>query len=76
MVIYDHLLQCDFPITFDDFDIRAFNSKKFKLLIKESLLIKRDMQVLNRTPKSFLLDLFDKVSIYKFCKKIRSVFNI
>ena len=42
LVIYDYLLQCDFPITFDDFDIRALNSKKFKLLIKESLLIKRD----------------------------------
>ena len=57
--ISDHLLQCDSPITFDDFDISASESNKFKLLIKESLLIKRDKPVLNRTTKSFLLDLFD-----------------
>ena len=57
--ISDHLLQCDSPITFDDFDILASNSNKFKLLIKESLLIKRDKPVLNRTTKSFPLDLFD-----------------
>ena len=35
-----------------------FDSKKYKLLIKESLLIKRDMPVLNRT-KSYPLDLFN-----------------
>ena len=57
--ISDHLLQCDSPITFDDFDILASDSNKFKLLIKESLLIKRDELVLNRTTKSFPLDLFD-----------------
>ena len=47
--ISDNLLQCDSPITFDDFDILASNSNKFKLLIKESLLIKHDKPVLNRT---------------------------
>ena len=61
----DPLLQCDSPITFDGFDILAFVSHKFKLLIKGSLII-RDKPVLNRTIKSFLLDLFDKVfTVYK-----------
>ena len=57
--ISDHLLQCDSPMTFDDFDILVSDTKKFKLLIKESLLIKRYKPVLNRTTKSFPLDLFD-----------------
>ena len=57
--ISDHLLQCGSPITFDYFDILASHSNKFKLLIKESLLIKHDKPVLNRTTKSFPLDLFD-----------------
>ena len=56
--ISDHLLQCDSPITFDDFDNLASDSNKFKLIIKESLLIKRDKPVLNRTTKSFPPDLF------------------
>ena len=56
--ISDHLLQCDFPITFDDFDILAPDSNKFKLHIKENLLIKCDKPVLNRTTKLFLLDSF------------------
>ena len=57
--ISEHLLQCDSPITFDDFDILVSDSNKFKLIIKENLLIKRDKPVLNRTTKSFPLDLFD-----------------
>ena len=57
--ISHHLLQCDSPITFDDFDILASNSKKSKLFIKESLLIKPDKPVLNKTVKPFLLDRFD-----------------
>ena len=57
--ISNHLLQCDFPTTFVDFDILAPDSNKFKLLIKESLIIKCDKAVLNRTTKSFPLDLFD-----------------
>ena len=44
---------------FDDFDILASDSNKFKLLLNESLLIKRQKPVLNRTTKPFLLDLFD-----------------
>ena len=59
LALSDHLLQCDSPITFGDFDILASDSSKFKSPIKESLLIKRDKPVLNRTTKSFPLDLFD-----------------
>ena len=51
LAISDQLLKCDSPITFDDFDILAPDSKKFKLLPKESLPIKRDQRVLNRTTK-------------------------
>ena len=57
--ISNHLLQCDTPISFGYFDILASDSIKFLLLIKESLLIKRDKPVLNRTTKSFSLDHFD-----------------
>ena len=49
--ISDNLLQCDSPITFDDFDILAPDSNKFKLFINEGLLIKRDKPVLNITTK-------------------------
>ena len=44
----------------------ASDFDKFKLLIKESLLIKRDKPVLNRTLKSFPLDLFDLVLMFTF----------
>ena len=44
--ISDLLLQCHSPITFHDFDILASDSNKFKFLIKESLLVKRDKPVL------------------------------
>ena len=57
--ISDHLLQCNCTINFDNFDILAAESNKFKLLIRESLLIKRDKPILNRTIQSFPLQLFD-----------------
>ena len=57
--ISDHLLQCNCTINFDDFSILATDCNKFKLLLRESLLIKRDKPILNRTIKSFSLELFD-----------------
>ena len=57
--ISDLMLQCDSPISFDDFDILASDSNKFKLLIRESLLIERDKPILNRTTKLFPLYRFD-----------------
>ena len=57
--VFDHLLQCDYSINFDDFEILASENNNFRLLIKESLLIMRDKPVLNRTTTSFSLKLFD-----------------
>ena len=57
--VSDHLLQCNCTINFDSFDILAAESNKSKLLLSESLLIKRDKHILNRTIKSLPLELFD-----------------
>ena len=57
--VSDHLLECNCSIDFDHFDILASDANKFRLLIKESLLIKRDQPQLNKTNKSFPLKLFD-----------------
>ena len=57
--VSDHPLQCDCAISFDDFDVLASDTNNFRLLIKESLLIKRDKPILNRTIKSFPLKFFD-----------------
>ena len=48
-VVLDHLLQCNCTIDFDHFDVLATHVSKFNLLVKESLLIKRDNPVLNIT---------------------------
>ena len=57
--VSDHLLQCNCSIDFDHFDILASDANRFRLLIKESLLIKRDQPQLNKATKSFPLKLFD-----------------
>ena len=57
--VSDHLLECNCSIDFDHFDILASDASRFKLLIKESLLIKRDHPQLNETIKSFPLKRFD-----------------
>ena len=57
--VSDHLLQCDCTIDFDNFDILTSDTNNFRFLMKESLLIKREKRVLNRTVKSFPLKLFD-----------------
>ena len=57
--VSDHLLECNCLIDFDHFDILASDANRFRLLIKESLLIKRDQPQLSKTFKSFLLKLFD-----------------
>ena len=44
----------------DNFDILAAESNKFKLLLRESLLIERDKPIFNRAIKSFPLQLFDQ----------------
>ena len=57
--IYDHLLQCNCVINFDDFSTLATDCNKLKLLLRQSLLIKRDKPILNRTIKLFPFKLFD-----------------
>ena len=39
--VSDHHLQCDCIISFGNFDVLACDTNNFRLLIKESLLIKR-----------------------------------
>ena len=56
--VSDHLLECNCSIDFDHFDILASDAHIFRLLIKESLLIKHDQPQLNKTIKSFPLKLF------------------
>ena len=57
--VSDHLLQCNCSIDFDHFDNLASDANRFRFLIKESLLIKRDQPQLNKTIKSFPLKRFD-----------------
>ena len=47
--VSDHHLQCDYVISFDDFDVLASDTNNFRLLIKESLSINRDKPIFNRT---------------------------
>ena len=56
--ISDRLLECNYTVNFDDFDILTEDSNKFILVPRESLLMKPDRQILNRMIKSFPLDLF------------------
>ena len=58
-VVSNHMLECNCSIDFGHFDILVSDTNKFRLLIKESLLIKRDQPQLNKTIKSFPLKLFD-----------------
>ena len=51
-VISDHILQFNCMINFDEIDVLAADSDKFKLLLRKSLLIKRDKPILNKTIKS------------------------
>ena len=57
--VSDHLLQCNHTIDVAHFDILVTGVSKFNLLVIEKLLIKCDNSVLNRTTKSFPLELFD-----------------
>ena len=57
--VSDHLFECNCLIDFDHFDILASDTSRFRLFIKENLLIKSDQPQLNKTIKSFPLKLFD-----------------
>ena len=55
----DHLLLHNHDSDLNDFTILTRDNNGFKLLIKESLLISRDLPVLNKNIKSIELLLFD-----------------
>ena len=55
--IADDLLECYCSI---NFDVLASDTNKFRLLIKQSLLIKGDQPQLSKTIKTLLLKLFDR----------------
>ena len=57
--VSDHLLECNCSIDFEHFDIIASDANRFRLLIKESILIKRDQPQLNKNIKLFPSKLFD-----------------
>ena len=57
--VFDYLLECNCSMDFDYFDILASDTNRFRLLIKESLLIERDQPQLNKTIKSFPSKRFD-----------------
>ena len=58
--ISDHVLACDCNINFNDFTILSKDSSNINLLTYQgSLLISRDKPVLNKTVKSFPLELFE-----------------
>ena len=58
--ISDHLLQCNCTINFDDFDILVADSNKFKLLLRQSLSLKRDTPILK---SHFRKSCFVKIAI-------------
>ena len=55
----DQPLHCNCAITFNGLNILATDFRRFKLILRESFLIKCDKPILNRAIKSFRLELFD-----------------
>ena len=51
--VSDHLLECNCLIDFDHFNILDADANKFRLLIKESLLIKRASPSLTKPSSHF-----------------------
>ena len=64
--VSDHLLECNCSVDFDRVDILASDANKFRLLIKESLLIIRDQTKLNKTIESFPLKLLTETFVDSF----------
>ena len=57
--IFDHILLNDHDASFEDFTIFLKENNRFKLHLKESLLIKRGKPELDRNIYNYLLELFD-----------------
>ena len=58
-LIRDHLLNCNNIASFEEFTILTKENNKFVLKIKETLLIKRNISILNKNISSTKLFLFD-----------------
>ena len=56
--IKDHCLLSGHVCSFEDFTVLNHESRKFKRLIKKSLLITKDKPLLNKQVKSLKLELF------------------
>ena len=57
--IFDHIFLKGHDASFEDFNFLLKENNKFKLHLKESLLIKRDKSELNRNIYSYPLEIFD-----------------
>ena len=57
-VVFDHIVHTSHNASFDDFETLAKECDKFRLLLRESLLILRDDPSLNRYVKLIPLELF------------------
>ena len=57
--ISDHLMTCNCNINFNGFTLLSKDTNNFNLLMNESLLIACDKPILNKTVKSFPLELFE-----------------
>lgn len=66
------------PITIYTFDFLTSNSKKFKLLLSRTFLVKREKRALSRTIATFLIDFFDLAIIAYVLQKYDefSIFTI
>ena len=58
--VANHLLLCNHSASYDDFSILTRQNKTFLLELKETLLIIRDKQSLNRNITSTQMYLFDR----------------
>ena len=77
--VKDHCLLSGHVCSFDDFTVLNYESHKFKRLIKESLLVTKDKQLLNKQVTSLKLELFLFNSAYmfscEFCKISKNTFS-
>ena len=56
--IQEHLLCCNYSLSFEDISILTMESNDFKLKIMESLLITREKLILNKANPCLPLELF------------------
>ena len=52
--VKNHMLVCNQPVSFDDFEVLASSHSELHLKIKESILISRDQTILNKNEASLL----------------------